>query len=373
MNTKKYLKLAIELLERVKFNDIEYVYRRQFTDSITEKILTLAETNLQQNVNKTVIQKRIYFIMVEGLQNVIRHQEAKVNQDSENKGIFIIQKIEDNYLISTGNLIDNNQIEALNSKLKVINSLNKVELKAYYKKILTNEEISEKGGAGLGLIEMARKSGNKLQYEFYKLDEKHSYFYQQTEILAKKNAPPNADSETNNSLDNVKKLHLILKKENILINFNGGFNQENLINLLSIIKDQGRSKSKSRKLYKLIVELIQNIIKHGYKPNPDVNFTPGIFFLSEKKDCFYLITANFIKNEIVDKLKSKLDYINNLNMKELSKFYNEVLLNFDEYDSKRTGLGFIDMKLKSNNNINYYFENKDDKKSNLVLQITLKK
>jgi hypothetical protein len=37
-------------------------------------------------------------------------------------------------------------------------------------------KFSEIGGAGIGLIDMARKSGNKLDYEFKPIDNRISFF-----------------------------------------------------------------------------------------------------------------------------------------------------------------------------------------------------
>ena len=42
--------------------------------------------------------------------------------------------------------------------------------------MLSTAEFSKKGGAGLGLIEMAKKTGNKLDYDFITLDDEFSYF-----------------------------------------------------------------------------------------------------------------------------------------------------------------------------------------------------
>ena len=42
--------------------------------------------------------------------------------------------------------------------------------------MLSVSEFSDKGGAGLGLIEMAKKTGNKLDYDFVSLDNDYSYF-----------------------------------------------------------------------------------------------------------------------------------------------------------------------------------------------------
>ena len=58
----------------------------------------------------------------------------------------------------------------------MVNGLTREELKAYYKKILNNGEISDKGGGGLGFIDIAKKSGEKLEYSIREIDGNYSFF-----------------------------------------------------------------------------------------------------------------------------------------------------------------------------------------------------
>jgi hypothetical protein len=60
--------------------------------------------------------------------------------------------------------------------LETVNNLEMPELKDYYNNIISNTEISERGGAGLGLVDMAIKSGNKLRYNVYEYDNEKSLF-----------------------------------------------------------------------------------------------------------------------------------------------------------------------------------------------------
>ena len=57
-----------------------------------------------------------------------------------------------------------------------INKLSKEELKEYYKAVLNNGEMSMKGGGGLGMIDIARKTGEKLNFNFSPVDDKFSFF-----------------------------------------------------------------------------------------------------------------------------------------------------------------------------------------------------
>ena len=167
---KRRLKVTYDLFDRVGNGDFEYIYRGMFTQNLTRKILSLAESNLQRFVDKGSLQNRIYFIMVEGLQNVTRHQEKAPEQKNDHLGIFAIQKKGNRYLITTGNTIVNSKVELLKQKLEQVNSLDREEIKELHREILSTGELSAKGGAGLGLIEMARRSGNRLSFDFEYVD-----------------------------------------------------------------------------------------------------------------------------------------------------------------------------------------------------------
>ena len=60
--------------------------------------------------------------------------------------------------------------------LDEINKLSKEELKDYYKAVLNNGQMSAKGGGGLGMIDIARKTGQKLKYNFMPIDDMYSFF-----------------------------------------------------------------------------------------------------------------------------------------------------------------------------------------------------
>jgi len=367
------LGLAFKLFKNMHQDNLEYTYRGHFSTSITDNILSLAETNLDESKDKLKIRKRVYFIMVEGLQNITRHQETSENEVEE-PGLFVIQRKKNSYYITTGNLIKSENIIRLKNQLDKINSLNANELKEYYREILNSRSFSNKGGAGLGLIEIARKSGKKLLFDFDRISEKFSYFYLHTEIpFSEEN-----ESEIKNSeeiLKNIKGLHRVLEEFNILLNFTGIFNQENLINLLTIIEKQMKGTVILKmKVYNIMVEMLQNMLKHAddYTLN-NISGHYGIFFISEKDSGFLLTSGNYILNKNVPRLKEKLDTINNLEQKGLNDFYSKTLMDFKKDDSKRSGLGIIDMRIKSKQPFFYEFYPIDEDYSFFSLQITIQK
>jgi hypothetical protein len=79
--------------------------------------------------------------------------------------------MKDSFICNFSNLIDNNYIEKISKNIDHLNTLERPELKTLYLETLTNGQISEKGGAGLGIIIMAMKSKNKIDYKTFSIDD----------------------------------------------------------------------------------------------------------------------------------------------------------------------------------------------------------
>ena len=173
----------LTLFEGLQREDLVYVYRGFFSQVITDSIIALTENNLDSIGESSKLKKRVFSIMVECLQNITRHQFVDENEDTQpgdQSGMFVICNKDKSYQMTSGNVVNNDAIPHLKQLLDKVNSLDKDSLKEYYKQVLEDGSISNKGGAGLGLIEMARKSGNKLFYTFEEINDEISYFYMNT-------------------------------------------------------------------------------------------------------------------------------------------------------------------------------------------------
>ena len=146
------------------------VYQGDFTQESTKSILAMAERNLDSSGEESSIKRKVFNVMVEALQNIVKHSDELVDGEiRSHAAIFLIGKEADRYRIMSGNPIRKANIAGLKDKLDRINALDKDGLKDLYKEIIKNTTISDKGGAGLGFVDMARKSGEKLEFEFPEL------------------------------------------------------------------------------------------------------------------------------------------------------------------------------------------------------------
>jgi hypothetical protein len=159
------------------------VYEGEFTQEITKSVLSMAERNMDSLGEESSIKRKVFNVMVECLQNIVKHGDD-VEDDiiGKNKAIFIIGKNDNLYEITAGNPVKNETKDSLKEKLDQINELDKEGLKNLYKEIIKNNKLSDKGGAGLGFVDMARKSGRKLEYEFEPINDSSSFFSLKTTI-----------------------------------------------------------------------------------------------------------------------------------------------------------------------------------------------
>ena len=116
--------------------------------------------------------------MVECLQNISKHADDFTSSDYlfSGRGIFLVSKGDNEYSVTTGNAVENDKIEFLTDMLDTINKLDKEELKTLYKKQMKEGRLSDKGGAGLGFIDIKRKTGKELEYHFLPISDDTSFF-----------------------------------------------------------------------------------------------------------------------------------------------------------------------------------------------------
>lgn len=185
-----YMKLVYQFHNDMLKHNLSLVYEGEVNQSITKAFTSLAEKNLnEENEHKSTI-KTVYHVMVECLQNIYKHADHVETGKpyKSGQGIFVVGQNDKGYMITTGNVVANTKVEIIRNLIEQVNELSADEVKEKYKKQIREGEISEKGGAGLGFIDIAKKTGNKLDFHFEKINDVTSYFILKTHITRKKNS-----------------------------------------------------------------------------------------------------------------------------------------------------------------------------------------
>ena len=156
----------------------------KYTGSISPEMITRSLNSIEKSLSsqdiRNRIRKRIYNVFVECLQNLYHHVDEPPDdmptEGTPNFGIIILSHDGPYYRISTGNFISSDKVSFLKDRIEQLNALSDEEVKMLYRDILGNEGLSEKGGGGLGMLDIVRKTGNKLEYYLYPYNGKHVFF-----------------------------------------------------------------------------------------------------------------------------------------------------------------------------------------------------
>ncbi len=156
----------------------EPIYSIEFNELLNQKKLDEYLLDIKQQFEKlnipTVIKKKCYGIIVEALENGMRHS-LKVDHFD-----LIYHKLDigtDLIELSFGNYIEEKDRPILEKHISLIEKEGYDKIKELmYTKASDGKPLSERGGAGVGIFDMAIKSKGNIKQKVFELNSKFYYF-----------------------------------------------------------------------------------------------------------------------------------------------------------------------------------------------------
>ncbi len=156
---------------------LEYSGHPTFS-TIGRLLLVLKKKVTEKDINIATY-KKIISLMIESLENVYKY----VDQYHDNHFIFekyppqfILARKRDRYYIKVSNPIKTDDAFKLKGRLDFINSKTYEQLRALYLHTISNGKFTPKGGAGLGIIEMAKIATEPLEYTFTPINDQFNEY-----------------------------------------------------------------------------------------------------------------------------------------------------------------------------------------------------
>lgn len=157
----------------------EYNLLVSFKGRLSQEVLTELGSMIRTSLSSESKIKKIFAVFIELAQNMLHYSaERQMNEEMKEAGVGILVVRENSigYHVGSGNLVHNEKLEFLSERIQKINSMNKDELKSFYQQQLRSERPEDSKGAGVGLIDIARKSDGPLVFHFDSVDNKNSFF-----------------------------------------------------------------------------------------------------------------------------------------------------------------------------------------------------
>ena len=133
------MRFKFDLLSMMAAENIILAYQGVFDPQTTKSVLTMAERNIESLKEDPAIKRKVFNVIVESAQNIVKHSEPAEGQGKV--PVFMVGKNQKKYVISSGNLLKTQAVEELTERIKLINQLDKKALKELYKKVMRDHHI----------------------------------------------------------------------------------------------------------------------------------------------------------------------------------------------------------------------------------------
>lgn len=172
---------AIDLFElRSLFNrrDILLCFNGPISRSLIEEIGNALKNYLQAYNEQPSAAMDVFGIYIEMAQNIRHYAKTHAYDDVDSSATVVIARDADgHYVIQAGNMVEKADGEQLLARIHQLASMDKAELKAAYKAQLRQPRNPHATtGAGLGMIDMARKSSQPLDASVSPINENRAFF-----------------------------------------------------------------------------------------------------------------------------------------------------------------------------------------------------
>ncbi|HNR53590.1 MAG TPA: SiaB family protein kinase [Flavobacteriales bacterium] len=168
---------VLALYERFAGDRSTFLYGGAFLDEHTARLINMQEEHLESEGASRVTRGKLTFVLVEAYQNIVRHRVKDAAMlKGAGHGLFLLRSAGTSHEVTAMNAVAGAEVEALQKALDRLSGLDLGEMKRLFLRGLQNEARTERGGAGLGLVEMARRSGNPLRHAFTRIDERYQLF-----------------------------------------------------------------------------------------------------------------------------------------------------------------------------------------------------
>jgi len=367
------MELIKKLRNKLLNEHLMFAYRGEVTGDNSVALLLLLEKEMELSEFSLLGRKRLFMFVLENLQNITRH--ASTERD-EVTSLVVYNKTADGYTVSTGNVLKKREIKGLRQNLEKINSLDPESIREVYKAMLQDSSIGHKGGAGLGLIEMARKTGNKLDYDFLPIDESYSYFILSKTVDAGGHGINRPETDTPFNGQKIAQLEHMMKSNNIYFLWAGVMSHAISKELLNFSETTMLEAEQEHNLHKRVfatlIELLQNVTQHSPGFEAEKNYGVPVAMIRKTSSSYIITSGNLIRKSEIDHLRQKLDLVNKYDEEGLKSLLKVALEGQDMTQISTGYMGLLEMARRSGQKLRYTFDEVNEDYAYYVLTVRVR-
>ncbi|NVN93529.1 MAG: hypothetical protein HXX11_23430 [Desulfuromonadales bacterium] len=164
---------------RDEFNKtgIMMCFNGPFYHSIIEEIGKAVRNHLTaENITQAALMD-VFAVYIELVQNVRNYLTLRgITRPEVASSIITIGRSGEGYVVSSGNVVLNTDVEKLCMRVDEVNAMTRDEIKSQYRKQMRCDVKPDAMGAGLGFLDIAKRSSKKMTYTVRDLDTTSKFF-----------------------------------------------------------------------------------------------------------------------------------------------------------------------------------------------------
>lgn len=364
--------LTAIIRDKLADEHLMFAYRGEVTSENSVLLLTLLEKEMEFSDFSNVGRRRLFMFVLENLQNITRHADPGCDVMS----LVVYTKTREGYTVTTGNVMSEDEVINLKENLENINRLDPERIRDVYREMLKDSDMSSKGGAGLGLIEMARKTGNKLDYDFIPLDSNRSYFILSKTVDAGGRGIHGPESTERFNGSNIAGMEKMMKENNIYFIWAGhitpDINQEVLSFNETKMLEEELEHNLQKRVFSILIELLQNVAQHTTGFEAEKKHGMPVAMIRNTPGSYIITSGNLIRNSNVEDLKRKLRLVSDNDEEGLKKLLRTALEGQNMNEVSTDYMGLLEMARRSGSKLDYEFETVNDEYSYYVLTVEVR-
>ncbi|MFL5765042.1 MAG: SiaB family protein kinase [Bacteroidia bacterium] len=169
---------VVDLNDIMSKHNFMLCYKGNFNQNMIRSILSMTERKMNSSEEDVIVKKKVFNVLVECLQNISKSSMVMEGEQS----LLMIGKSESDYEIYSGNVIAMEKKNELEEILSSISSSGKDELKRLHKLLMIDDAFFDANSIEVALIDIARRTGNKIKYEFKDISDNRCFFSLKTTI-----------------------------------------------------------------------------------------------------------------------------------------------------------------------------------------------
>ncbi|MBX2971602.1 MAG: SiaB family protein kinase [Flavobacteriales bacterium] len=325
---------ALALYASFAGDRLTFLYSGSFHDEHTARLIALQEEFLEREGAPRALRGKLAFAMVEAYQNIVRHRvKDPALMNGAGRSLFLLRSSPEAHEVTAMNAVDAADEQKLRATLERLSGMDLHQMKQVFLRGLQDEARSHRGGAGLGLIEMARRSGNPLGHTFTPVGTGHALFTLQVLV---------GGSGVRRSEDaSLRSVHRIVVENGITLLCRGDLPavmQENLLRMIErdLDDDQARA-GRAKHAFLLLMGAIEAMDIAGEGPMVAVAMQEGRTTVT---------VATPLTTKGAERAQQAVDMVNAMDPPALQRRYRDILLGRGEAASG-LDLGLIDLARRS--------------------------